>query len=607
MKNFNKIFAYILPYKRYALLILLFYVLTVLFSLFSFTMAIPFLRILFNKNLVTETIPLAFSYHSVEQNFNFFLSKIIVEYGNAKALLVVSFLVVTMVMFKTGFWFLSNYFMANIRNNVIRDIRNRLYSKAVSLPLSYYSNERKGDIMSRMTGDVQEIEFSIIRSLEVMFKEPITIIVYLFSLLFMSYQLTLFVFVMLPIAGLIIGRLGKNLRKGSFAAQVKMGTLLSIIDETLTGLRVIKAFNSEKKMANRFSEENEIYTKLMIRMTRRNYLATPLSEFLGTLIVIIIMWYGGTLVLNHSSILSSEAFIGYLIIFSQIINPAKSFSTSYYAIQKGMASADRIEQVMSAENTINEKVDAKPIKQFSQKIELKDVSFRYGENEILKHIDLQVEKGKSIALVGQSGSGKSTLVDLLARFYDVVEGEISIDGIPIKDLKIKDLRNLMGNVNQEPILFNDTIFNNIAFGVENATMESVIAAAKVANAHDFIMEAPDGYQTNIGDRGSKLSGGQRQRLSIARAVLKNPPIMILDEATSSLDTESERLVQDALTNLMKNRTSVVIAHRLSTVRNVDEIVVLHEGKIAERGTHDELQLKENGIYKKLLNLQQLIK
>jgi subfamily B ATP-binding cassette protein MsbA len=567
-------------------------------------MVIPFLSLLFDKQkIVTEQIPLNLSsLESLQHNFNYFLSQVILNNGQESALMLVCIFVITMVLLKTGFLYLAKFCTIPIRNGVVRDIRNKLYNKTLELPLSYYSNEKKGDLIARMTNDVMEIEVSVIRSIEVIFAEPITILVYLVSLFYMSVHLTLFVFVLLPITGLVIGRIGKTLRKQSFDAQNMLGVLMTIIEETLSGLRVIKAFNSEWKVRHKFVTVNENYTNLMNRMWRRRDLATPLSEFLATIVIITLMWYGGRLVLQNEGNLTSQEFIAYLVIFSQIINPSKNISSALYSIQKGLASAERIDEVLDAEEKIKEKPDAKSIHEFKESIEFRNVSFKYANEYVLKDINLKISKGKTIALVGQSGSGKSTMVDLIPRFYDVIEGEILIDGISIQDYKLKDLRNLMGNVNQEAILFNDTIFNNIAFGVDKTSEIEVVSAAKVANAHQFILETPEQYQTNIGDRGSKLSGGQRQRLSIARAVLKNPPIMILDEATSALDTESERLVQDALTKLMKNRTSIVIAHRLSTIISSDEICVLHEGRIVERGNHEEL-LKRNGVFKKLHDIQ----
>ncbi|MGM0406700.1 MAG: ABC transporter ATP-binding protein, partial [Bacteroidota bacterium] len=539
---------------------------------------------------------------AIMHNFNYFLSQIILTQGERVALLTVSILVIIFVLFKTSLHYASTYVMAPLRNGVVRDIRNKLNRKILGLQLSYFTEERKGDIISRMTSDVQEIETSVVRSLNNTIKAPITIIVYLSILFITSPFLTIFVLLLLPISGGVIGRIGKSLRKKSEKGQSQLGLILSYIEETLFGLRIIKAFNTEDKIHDRFVQENNSYTKLMNRIWRRKDLASPFSEFMATVVIVIIMWYGGSMVLNNDATMSPQTFIFYLIVFSQIIPPSKDLSTVYYNLQRGLASLDRIDEILDANISITEKTNAKPINDFKNYVEYKDVSFKYIEDYVLKNINLKIEKGKTVALVGQSGSGKSTLVDLLPRFYDIKEGEIKIDGTNIKDLKILDLRNLMGIVSQESILFNDTIYNNIAFGMENSSEEEIIAAAQVANAHEFILQTEHGYQTNIGDRGSKLSGGQRQRISIARAVLKNPPILILDEATSSLDTESEKLVQDALFKLMENRTSIVIAHRLSTVRNADEICVLQEGKIVERGKHDDL-IELKGMYKKLHDLQ----
>ncbi|MBT3208906.1 MAG: ABC transporter ATP-binding protein [Bacteroidetes bacterium] len=603
MKKFYKILKYIFPYWKNASVNMIFILLSVIFGLFSFTMAIPFLGILFeNQELITEKVVFEFNLESMQHNFNYYLSQIIIEKGAKAALVFVSIIMVIFVLLKTSFLYFGKYIMAPLRNGVVKDIRNKIYNKILNLQLSYFSDEKKGDIMSRITNDVQEIEVSIIRSIDVLFQVPITIIIYIVALFVMSFELTLFVLILLPVTGYLIGRIGKSLRKKSFRAQTKMGVLLTIIEETLSGLRIIKAFNAEKKSKKKFEDENHDYTKIMISMWRRRDLAVPLSEFLGTIVIVILMWYGGSMVLNNQSSLSSQEFIGFIIIFSQIINPAKALTSAFYNIQKGMASSERIEKILEAETTIVEKENPLEIKEFKSSIVYKNVHFRYDTENVLKNINLTIEKGKTIALVGQSGSGKSTLVDLLARFYDVSKGDILIDGQSIKDYKIVDLRNLMGNVNQESILFNDTIFNNISFSFENASSEQVISAAKVANAHNFIETTENSYMSNIGDRGNKLSGGQKQRISIARAVLKNPPILILDEATSALDTESERLVQDALTNLMKNRTSIVIAHRLSTVQFADEICVLHQGEIVERGKHKDL-IQLNGNYKKLHDLQ----
>lgn len=603
MDNYKKILRYIIPYWSKVGLNILFNLLSVLFSLFSLTMAIPFLGILFdNQPIVTDPLPLKLSLESILGNFNYYLSSLIINHGKVLALIFISVVVIFTSLLKNGFKYLAMYHLAPIRNGVVKDIRNDIYKKAIELPLSYYSKEKKGDIISRMTNDVNQIETSIISSLEMIFREPITILVYISSLLVMSPHLTLFVLILLPISGFIIGRAAKTLRNTALRGQNKLGLIMSVMDETLSGLRVIKAFNAQQKMYDRFFSLNRFYTRIMNKMYRRQYMASPLSEFLGTLVVVIIMLYGGSMVLEGAAGLSSQGFIGYIIIFSQIINPAKSFSQAFYNVQKGMASADRIDDVLSATNNIVEIQDALPLQTFSSNIQLNGVSFKYEDTFVLKDINFTIPKGMKVALVGASGAGKSTFVDLLPRFYDVSDGEILIDGIPIKNIKIHDLRALMGNVNQEPILFNDNFYNNISFGRTNVSEKEVMQAAKIANAHEFIERSPLGYYTNIGDRGGKLSGGQRQRISIARAVLMNPPILILDEATSSLDTESEKLVEEALFNIMKNRTSIVVAHRLSTIINADIICVLHEGRIVETGTHKEL-IKANGIYRKLHDIQ----
>ncbi|MFP4023490.1 MAG: ABC transporter ATP-binding protein [Thiohalospira sp.] len=603
MKGYRKILEYIIPYWGKGLLSILFALLATIFSLFSFTMVIPFLGILFkNQPIIENPVDWEFSSDAFMHNFNYFLSQIILTQGERVALLSVSILVIIFVLLKTSMQYSSNYVMAPLRNGVVRDIRNKLNQKILGLQLSYFTEERKGDIISRMTSDVQEVETSVVRSLNNAIKAPITIVIYLSVLFITSPFLTIFVLLLLPISGGVIGRIGKSLRRKSEKGQSQLGLILSYIEETLFGLRIIKAFNSEDKIHDRFVQENNAYTRLMNRIWRRKDLAGPFSEFMATVVIVIIMWYGGSMVLNNDATMSPQTFMFYLVVFSQIIPPSKDLSTVYYNVQRGLASLDRIEVILDANIKITEKQDARPIKEFKENIEYKNVSFKYIEDYVLKDINLTINKGQTVALVGQSGSGKSTLVDLLPRFYDIKEGEIIIDGINIQDLKILDLRNLMGIVSQESILFNDTIYNNIAFGMETASEEEIVAAAKVANAHEFILQTEHGYQTNIGDRGSKLSGGQRQRISIARAVLKNPPILILDEATSSLDTESEKLVQDALFKLMENRTSIVIAHRLSTVRNADEICVLQEGKIVERGKHDSL-IALNGVYKKLHDLQ----
>ncbi|MBW6480692.1 MAG: ATP-binding cassette domain-containing protein [Bacteroidales bacterium] len=603
MDKYKKILSYIFPYKSRVALNVFFNFLSVIFNVFSVTMIIPVLGILFETQpVVTERIPFEFTTEAIQNNFYFAISSLMIRFGNIQALIFMGLFAITTSFFKNGFKYLAMYHLAWLRNTVVKDIRNDLYKKSLKLPLSYHSNEKKGDLISRMTSDVQQIEHSIISSLEMIFREPITILVYLVTLLLISSQLTLVVLILLPISGFIIGRIGKTLRATALKGQNKLGVILSVLEETLSGIRVIKAFNAEGKMTDRFLSLNSFYTRIMTKMFRKQYLASPVSEFLGTAVVVIIIWYGGSLVLSAESSLSPQGFIAYLLIFAQIINPAKSFSTAYYNVLKGMASADRIDDVMKAKVTIDDKPDAKNIKEFNHAIEFRNVSFRYEKEIVLNDIDLIIPKGKTIALVGQSGAGKSTLVDLIPRFWDVTEGEILIDGINIKDVKINDLRALMGNVSQEAILFNDNFFNNIAFGEYKVPEEDVIRAARIANANEFIEKTPLGYYTNIGDRGNKLSGGQRQRLSIARAVLKNPPILILDEATSALDTESEKLVQEALTNVMKNRTAIVIAHRLSTVVNADLLCVIHEGKIVERGTHAEL-LDQDGYYRKLHNLQ----
>ncbi len=603
MDKFRRIFSYLTPYKTSVALNIFFSFLSAIFNVFSVIMIIPVLQILFEMQpVVTEPVPFQLSTDALTNNFYYLASHMMMNYGSIATLMVVGLFAILMSFLKNAFKYAAMYNLAWIRNVVVKDIRNELYRKSLVLPLSYHSNEKKGDLISRMTSDVQQIEHSIISSLEMVFREPITIVVILASLLIMSTSLTLGVLILLPISGLIIGRIGKTLRSTALKGQNKLGVILSVLEETLTGIRVIKAFNAEEKMKDRFLSINSFYTLIMTKMYRRQYLASPMSEFLGTVVVILIVWYGGSLVLSEDSSLSPAAFIGYLMLFAMIINPAKSFSTAYYNILKGMASADRIDDILKAEVTIQDKPDAKQLKEFSDSIALRNVSFRYEKDLVLDNVSLTIPKGKTIALVGQSGAGKSTLVDLIPRLYDVTGGEVLLDEINIKDIKIHDLRALMGNVNQEAILFNDNFFNNIAFGEYNVAEADVIRAAKIANAHEFIIKTSLGYYTNIGDRGNKLSGGQRQRLSIARAILKNPPILILDEATSALDTESEKLVQEALSNVMKNRTSIVIAHRLSTVVNADLICVMHEGKIVEKGTHEELLALE-GYYKKLHSLQ----
>lgn len=603
MNAIKKIANYIKPYWPQASWSVIFTLFGTIFSLFSFTMIIPFLGILFNQQkIVTEPVEFAFTTEAIEQNFTYLVSRLIIEQGAPKALFVISLLVVGFMFMKTLFTYLGKYVIAPLRNGIVRDIRNKLFDKTMQLSLSYYSEERKGDLMSRMTADVQEVEATIIRSLDKAIKSPITVIVYLVSLFIMSTKLTLFVLIFIPLTGSVIGWIGKALKKRSAQGQKRLGMLLSYIEESLYGLRIVKAFNSEERAKKRFFDENERYTNLMNKIWRRKDLASPLTEFLSAIIIVTIMWYGGNLILTGNGMLSPQAFIGYMVIFSQIIPPAKNLSSIYYNIQKGMASFDRVESVLDAKVTIFDKKDALPLDGFKNQIEFRNVWFKYQDEYVLENINLKIEKGQTIALVGHSGAGKSTLADMLPRFYDTIKGEILIDDVSVKDVKVKDLRQIMGVVSQESILFNDTIFNNIAFGIDNPIFEDVERAARIANAHNFIMQTENGYQTNIGDRGSKLSGGQRQRISIARAILKNPPVLILDEATSSLDTESEKLVQDALNSLMKNRTSIVIAHRLSTIRNADKIYVLHKGKIIEEGKHDDL-LHKDGMFKSLYDQQ----
>jgi len=605
MKKFFGLLKYLYPYKWHVVLNVGSNILAAIFSLFSLAMLIPFLQLLFGTVPLVEVKPdFVMSAKGLAQYLNFYLSDIIKTHDRASALLFVIVLVLIASFLKNLFTYLSLYYLAPIRTGVLQDMRNLLYRKIVDLPLGYFTEEKKGDIISKMTNDVNEIEISVIRSLEMFFRDPIIIIIHLVGLIYISPQLTLFVMIILPLTGLVIGRVGKNLRKTSFKGQTKMGIILTMIEETIGGLRVVKAFNAEKKVITRFESMNSFYSLLMKKMWRRRDLASPLSEFLGTIVVILVLWYGGNLIFAGKGNLGPEALIAFIGIFYMIINPAKSFSNAYYNVLKGLASADRIDSILNAENPIKVKAGARTLKSFNNEIEYRNVSFKYQNDWVLKNINLTIKKGMTVALVGQSGSGKSTMVDLLPRFWDVTEGEILIDGINIKEYDLNSLRNLMGNVNQDPILFNDTFYNNIAFGVDGAKMDDVINAAQIANAHDFILSTPNGYHTNVGDRGSKLSGGQRQRVSIARAILKNPPIMILDEATSALDTESERLVQDAIDNLMKHRTSLVIAHRLSTIRKADLICVLHEGEIVERGKHDEL-LDLNGYYAKLHNMQLL--
>ena len=595
---------FIPPYKIRVIKSILYNFLHAIFGSLSIAMLIPILGIIFSSQQdVTEKVPFALDTATLKHLFNYYVTQIKLEYGPSVTLIFIGAIAIVATALKTGFAYLGAYELIYIRNGVVRDIRRKIYLKILSLPLPFFSEERKGDIIARMTGDVQEVEASVMSSLDMFFQSPILILVYLTMMLIMSWEMTLFVFILLPIMGALIGKVGKNLKRHSWEGQTKMGEILALMEETLSGLRVIKAFNAESKMEHRFAEENESYRRIQNRLMRRRSLAHPMSEFLGTIVIVIILWFGGSLVLGENASLTPEVFISYIALFYCIINPAKNLTNAYYSIQKGLAAMDRIDVILAAESSIQEPEQPERLQQFTGNIEYRHVDFSYNSSkQVLKDICLTIPKGKTVALVGQSGSGKSTFVDLLPRFYDVTRGAILIDGIDIRRLSFYNLRELMGNVNQDPILFNDTIYNNIAFGVESATPEQVEQAARIANAHDFIMQTEKGYQTVIGDRGGKLSGGQRQRLSIARAVLKNPPIMILDEATSALDTESEKLVQQALDNLMKNRTSIVIAHRLSTIKNADLICVFHDGQIVERGTHEEL-LEANGIYTKLYNMQ----
>ncbi|MDD4087544.1 MAG: ABC transporter ATP-binding protein [Bacteroidales bacterium] len=603
MKKFYRVLTYLKPYWGYASLNVLFNLLTIVFSLFSMTLLVPFLNLLFGtETLVTQKPEFALNADSLIQILNYYISQIIIEDGQHKALVYICIILIVAFFLRNLTRFFAMFYMANVRIGSVKDIRNSIYRKILILPLSFYNKHRKGDIISRVTTDVQEVEYSIMNYLEMIIRDPITILVYIAFMFSVSPQLTLFVLVLLPITGFLIGQIGKSLRKSSKIGQARMAGMLSIIEETISGLRIIKAFGAINYSDTRFKDQNSLFSKLMISIYRRRDLSSPLSEFLSSVVIVIVLWFGGRLVLGESAVIQAADFIVYIIVFSQIIPPAKTFAQGFYSIQKGIASAERIFEILDAEEVITEKKDAKAIQSFNQSIKYQDVWFAYDKESILKNINLEIGKGKLIALVGESGGGKSTLVDLLPRFYDVVDGQILIDGNDIRDYKIDDLRSLMGIVTQESILFNDTVFNNIAFGDTTATHESVIEAAKIANAHEFIMRLENGYESYIGDRGMNLSGGQRQRLSIARAVLKNPPILILDEATSSLDTESERLVQEALAKVMSSRTSVVIAHRLSTIQHADEIIVIVSGQIAERGTHEQL-LAAKGVYKRLHDMQ----
>ena len=611
MKEFLQLMRrFVSPYKKYAIGAVVLNILSAIFNVFSFSLLVPILNILF-KTEGSDRVYEFMEWGSGSlkdvaiNNFYYYVSQLIQHFGPSTTLLFLGLFLAGMTLLKTACYFGSSAIMIPLRTGVVRDIRVLVYSKVMHLPLGFFSEERKGDIIARMSGDVGEIENSITSSLDMLIKNPILIISYFATLIVTSWQLTLFTILVLPSMGWLMGRVGRALKRQSLEAQSKWSDTMSQLDETLGGLRIIKAFLAENKMVGRFVQCCNELRDASTKVATRQALAHPMSEFLGTLLIVIVLWFGGSLILGNASSIDASTFIFYMVILYSVINPLKEFSKAGYNIPKGLASMERVDKILKADNPIKEPANPTPLHELKDKIEFKDISFSYdGTREILKHINLTVEKGKTVALVGQSGSGKSTLVDMLPRYHDVQSGEITIDGINIKDVTVHDLRSLIGNVNQEAILFNDTFFNNIAFGVENATMDQVIAAAKIANAHDFIMETPDGYNTNIGDRGGKLSGGQRQRVSIARAILKNPPILILDEATSALDTESERLVQEALEHLMKTRTTIAIAHRLSTIKNADEICVMLEGEIVERGTHDEL-LAMNGYYKRLNDMQTL--
>lgn len=611
MKEFMQLMRrFVSPYKKYIGWAIVLNILSAVFNVFSFTLLIPILNILFKTGENTRVYEyMEWGSDGVKEvavnNFYYYVTRMIETHGPQMTLLFMGLFLAFMTMLKTSCYFGSSAIMIPLRTGVVRDIRVMVYSKVMHLPLGFFSEERKGDIIARMSGDVGEIENSITSSLDMLLKNPILILLYFSTLIVTSWQLTLFTVLVLPGMGWLMGKVGKKLKRKSLEAQGKWSDTMSQLEETLGGLRIIKAFIAEDKMVDRFKQCSDELRDATNRVAIRQSLAHPMSEFLGTLLIVLVLWFGGLLILGEGSSIEASTFIFYMVILYSIINPLKDFAKAGYNIPKGLASMERVDKILKAENPIKEPVNPLPLHGMNDRIEFKDLSFSYdGKREVLKHVNLTVPKGQTIALVGQSGSGKSTLVDLLPRYHDVQSGEITIDGANIKNFRIHDLRALIGNVNQEAILFNDTFFNNIAFGVENATMEQVVEAAKIANAHDFIMETELGYQTNIGDRGGKLSGGQRQRISIARAILKNPPVLILDEATSALDTESERLVQEALERLMKTRTTIAIAHRLSTIKNADEICVLYEGEIVERGKHEEL-LEKNGYYKRLNDMQSL--
>ena len=594
---------YAKPYWVYAVINIIFNIIVIVFSLVSFGALIPILQILFKMSKpVTTAPPLTFNQDAIMQNINFYISDLIAKYSEITVLAYICVVLVALYFLKNLFRYFAMYFIAVLRNGVVKDLRNAIYMKALILPLSYFNEQRKGDIIQRITGDVQEVEWSILQMIEIIFRQPVTLLAYLIFLFILSPQLTVFVLIVLPVSGFLIGRIGRSLRRTSDKVQTKMGSLVSLIEETISGLRIIKAFNAIDFSYSNFSRTNAEYAKVATRMIRKRDLASPLSEFLGIMVTAIILWYGGRLILSNDHSLDATLFLVYLGVFSQLLPPAKDISQAAAYIQKGASSLERIDHILDAEEVIVEKENPKRISDLEHSIEYRNVAFSYNTEPVLKNINLVIPKGRTIALVGPSGGGKSTMVDLLPRFYDITGGQLFIDGNDVREIAINDVRSLMGIVNQETILFNGSVYDNMSFGMKDVTLEKVISAAKVANAHEFIVRLDNGYDTNIGDRGLKLSGGQRQRISIARAVLKNPPVLILDEATSALDTESERLVQDALVKLMENRTSVVIAHRLSTIQHADEIIVLNAGQIVQRGNHHELIAVE-GIYKKLCEMQ----